>query len=177
MVRSASNLSVVQPPDDTPRTTQLLAERWATLFSTIQRRKARGEALKFTGAFIAAGAWITFVLLAKGTTDFQASDLANALSLRHEMRRVLSFLPFINTTGGSRSNCCVARASSVGSVRPASCEDGPASGAVSTATDDGERPAASHAAGFVIPAFNSAAATFSCCVICMDDAGVVAGEI
>lgn len=75
MVRFASNLSVVQPPDDTPRTTQLLAERWATLFSTIQRRKARGEALKFTGAFIAAGAWITFVLLAKGTTDFQASDL------------------------------------------------------------------------------------------------------
>ena len=65
----------MQPPDDTPRTTQLLAERWATLFSTIQRRKARGEALKFTGAFIAAGAWITFVLLAKGTTDFQASDL------------------------------------------------------------------------------------------------------
>jgi hypothetical protein len=65
----------VQRSDDTPRTTQLLAERWATLFSTIQRRKARGEALKFAGAFIAAGAWITFVLLAKGTTDFQASDL------------------------------------------------------------------------------------------------------
>ena len=65
----------MQPTDDIPRTTQLLAERWATLFCTIQRLKARGEALKFTGAFLAAGAWITFVLLAKGTTDFQASDL------------------------------------------------------------------------------------------------------
>ncbi|MFL5791495.1 MAG: hypothetical protein ACJ76A_08325 [Actinomycetota bacterium] len=65
----------MQPSDETPRTTQLLAERWATLFCTIQRRKARGEALKFTGAFLLAGAWITFVLLAKGTTDFQASDL------------------------------------------------------------------------------------------------------
>jgi hypothetical protein len=64
----------VQPSDDISRTTQLLAERWATLFSSIQRRKARGEALKFTGAFLAAGAWITFVLLAKGTTDFQTSD-------------------------------------------------------------------------------------------------------
>ena len=83
---------------------------------------------------------------------------------------------FIKTTGGSTSNCRVV-ASSVEVVGPASCEDGPASGAVSTATDDGERPAASHAAGFVIPAFNSAAATFSCCVICMDDAGVVAGEM
>ena len=75
MWASFSTLAVVQPSDDTSRTTQLLAERWATLFCTIQRRRARGEALKFAGAFIAAGAWITFVLLAKGTTDFQASDL------------------------------------------------------------------------------------------------------
>jgi hypothetical protein len=45
------------------------------LFCAIQRRKARGEALKFTGAFLAAAAWITFVLLAKGTTDFQGSDI------------------------------------------------------------------------------------------------------
>ena len=72
---SFSNLAVVQPSDDASRTTQLLAERWATLFCTVQRRRARGEALKFTGAFIAAGAWITFIVLAKGSTDFQASDL------------------------------------------------------------------------------------------------------
>lgn len=65
----------MQGPDDIPRTIQLLAERWASRFCTIQQLKSRGEALKFLGAFLAAGAWIAFVLLAKGTTDFQASDL------------------------------------------------------------------------------------------------------
>jgi len=65
----------VQPPDDPSRTTQLLAERWATRFSAIQRRVSQGDTLKFVGAAIAAAAWFTFVLLAKGTTDFQASDL------------------------------------------------------------------------------------------------------
>jgi hypothetical protein len=65
----------VEPSDDIPRTIQLLAERWASRFCTIQQLKSRGEALKFFGAFLAAGAWIAFVLLAKGTTDFQASDL------------------------------------------------------------------------------------------------------
>jgi hypothetical protein len=34
-----------------------------------------GEALMFTGAFIAAAGWISFVILAKGTQDFQSSDL------------------------------------------------------------------------------------------------------
>jgi hypothetical protein len=72
---SASSLSRVDPSDDVPRTTRLLAERWASRFCTIQQLKSRGEALKFFGAFLAAGAWIAFVLLAKGTTDFQASDL------------------------------------------------------------------------------------------------------
>ena len=65
----------MQPSDDPSRTTQLLAERWADRFSTIQRRISRGEVLKFAGAFIAAGAWFTFLILAKGTQDFQASDL------------------------------------------------------------------------------------------------------
>jgi hypothetical protein len=65
----------VQPTDDPSRTTQLLAERWATRFSAIQRRISQGDTLKFFGAAIAAAAWFTFVLLAKGTTDFQASDL------------------------------------------------------------------------------------------------------
>ena len=41
----------------------------------IQRRISQGDALKFLGAGIAAAAWFTFVLLAKGTIDFQASDL------------------------------------------------------------------------------------------------------
>ena len=62
-------------PEDPSRTTQLLAERWATRFSAIQRRISQGDTLKFVGAVIAAAAWIMFVLLAKGTTDFQASDL------------------------------------------------------------------------------------------------------
>ena len=34
-----------------------------------------GESLMFTGAFLAAAGWITFVILAKGTQDFQSSDL------------------------------------------------------------------------------------------------------
>ena len=34
-----------------------------------------GEALMFTGAFVAAAGWITFVILAQGTQDFQSSDL------------------------------------------------------------------------------------------------------
>jgi hypothetical protein len=72
---SASNLFHVKPSDDIPRTTQLLAERWAGRFCAIQQLKSRGEALKFFGAFLAAGAWIAFALLAKGSTDFQASDL------------------------------------------------------------------------------------------------------
>jgi hypothetical protein len=62
-------------PEDPSRTTQLLAERWATRFSAIQRRISQGDTLKFVGAVIAAVAWITFVILAKGTTDFQSSDL------------------------------------------------------------------------------------------------------
>jgi len=65
----------VEPPEDIPRTTRLLAERWATLFCSIQRRLAFGDALKFVGAFLAAVAWFTFLVLAKGTTDCQASDL------------------------------------------------------------------------------------------------------
>jgi len=65
----------VQPQNDLPRTTQLLAERWATRFCEIQRRIAMGDALKFTGAGLAVAAWCTFVILAKGTTDFQARDL------------------------------------------------------------------------------------------------------
>jgi hypothetical protein len=65
----------VDPSDDVPRTTRLLAERWASRFCAIQQLKSRGDTLKFFGAFLAAGAWIAFVLLAKGTTDFQASDL------------------------------------------------------------------------------------------------------
>jgi hypothetical protein len=70
-----SKLPQVNAPDDPSRTSQLLAERWATRFSTIQRRMGFGEALMFTGAFIAAAGWITFVILAKGTQDFQSSDL------------------------------------------------------------------------------------------------------
>ena len=65
----------MQPSEDPSRTTQLLAERWATRFSAIQRRISQGDSLKFVGAVVAAAAWITFVLLAKGTTDFQSSDL------------------------------------------------------------------------------------------------------
>lgn len=61
--------------NDLPRTTQLLAERWATRFCEIQRHIAMGDALKFTGAGLAVVAWCTFVILAKGTMDFQASDL------------------------------------------------------------------------------------------------------
>ena len=34
-----------------------------------------GEALMFTGAFVAAAGWITFVILARGTQDFQSTDL------------------------------------------------------------------------------------------------------
>ena len=75
-VRSVSSkLELVQPSGDLPRTTHLLAERWATRFCDIQRRVARGEGLKFIGAALAAIAWCTFVLLAKGSVDFQASDL------------------------------------------------------------------------------------------------------
>ena len=70
-----SKLGCVQPSDDPSRTTQLLAERWATRFSSIQRRVSQGDALKFVGAGIVAAAWFTFVILAKGTTDFQSSDL------------------------------------------------------------------------------------------------------
>jgi hypothetical protein len=33
------------------------------------------EGLMFSGAFVAAAGWITFVILAKGTQDFQSSDL------------------------------------------------------------------------------------------------------
>jgi hypothetical protein len=65
----------VQQPDEPSRTSQLLAERWAGRFCTIQRRMGFGEALMFTGAFLAATGWITFVILAKGTQDFQSSDL------------------------------------------------------------------------------------------------------
>lgn len=73
--KGPSKLTFVQPSDDPSRTAQLLAERWATRFAAIQRRISQGDALKFFGAVMAAVAWITFVLLAKGTTDFQASDL------------------------------------------------------------------------------------------------------
>jgi len=70
-----SKLLLVQPSDDPSRTTQLLAERWAARFCSIQRGISRGEVLKFAGAFLAAAAWFTFLILAKGTEDFQASDL------------------------------------------------------------------------------------------------------
>jgi hypothetical protein len=65
----------VQQSDEPSRTSRLLAERWAARFTTIQRRMGFGEALMFTGAFLAAAGWITFVILAKGTQDFQSSDL------------------------------------------------------------------------------------------------------
>jgi|ERR1044072_6079134 hypothetical protein len=65
----------MQAQNEPPRTMQLLAERWATRFCEIQRHIAMGDALKFTGAGLAVVAWCTFVILAKGTMDFQASDL------------------------------------------------------------------------------------------------------
>src|SRR2546427_5780356 len=79
---------------------------------------------------------------------FHPSERAMACWLRQEIRKDLSFEPFMRATGGWCS-------------KPLLCADGSSL----TWYARCPRPAAAQAAGLLMPALSSAAAIFSCCVL------------
>src|SRR3954451_24740338 len=92
------------------------------------------------------------------SVHFHARVRATSCWLRHEIRKVLSFSPFLSTTGGCGSNSFEV---------PPSLDEVEA-GSLTTSTPDADsqgRPATDQAAGLVIPALTSAAAIFCCCVM------------
>src|ERR1035438_7599939 len=97
--------------------------------------------------------------------DFQPSAVTNSFWLRWEIANVGSLAPFIMTTGGVTSKIDAPVGSSCDpSVRTPEVECAGSEGdALSlTARDWYGTPAASHAAGLVMPARVSAAAIFAC---------------
>src|SRR5271168_2782859 len=86
--------------------------------------------------------------------DFQLSDLTTSRWLCQEIRNAGSCAPFINTTGGCKSNCSGAVAAAA--PAPVDTEAGVATTAGFT------RPAAAQAAGLVMPAFINAAVIVCC---------------
>src|SRR5438445_5016996 len=105
--------------------------------------------------------------------DFHPSEFTTSRWLLHEMKNAGSWLPFISTTGGWRSNPSGGLAAGLCSI-----------GAVSTAlaecalalADVPFAPATAQAAGLEIPAFMSAAAIFCCCDIAVANTAPVSLE-
>src|SRR6266705_571711 len=102
--------------------------------------------------------------------DFHPSEFTTSRWLLHEMKKAGSWLPFISTTGGWRSNPSGGLAAGLGSSR--SVMTALAECALALA-DIPFAPATAHAAGLEIPAFMSAAAIFCCCDIALADTAAV----
>src|SRR5205823_5774498 len=84
--------------------------------------------------------------------DFQPNDFKTSFWLRQEMKNSALLFPRISMVGGWGSKSCGAMPGA------AAAPEAPVPILPST-------PAADQAAGFVIPAFTSAAAIFPCCVM------------
>src|SRR5947209_9547302 len=100
--------------------------------------------------------------------DFQPNELTTSRWLRQEIRKLGSLSPFMSTTLGWRSN-----AESSGAVAVAAAVEFASDAAIAEAGS--LMPAAAQAAGFVTPAFTSAAAILPCCVRSADATAFFSG--